>query len=141
MPVNPLTAKILAKDRPDETVLDGGPAKSKAQDRGYFEQMEKLLGGVAGVRKFAQTRPGGFGQFLEADWVATDKHLYYVHFNAAATRATEWRYITRAEIVKKGLMGTATVRVHYEEGDFDDYSMSSRAAASLVQIASERSGR
>jgi hypothetical protein len=43
----------------------------------------------------AQLNGAGFGQFLEADWVATDRRFIYVNFNAGSTSSWDWQDISR----------------------------------------------
>lgn len=61
---------------------DGGPAKSKRLDRGYFESLERLFPGrsVEIARDVAKRNNAPAGQALEADWVATDRGLAYVNY-------------------------------------------------------------
>lgn len=132
MPMNNITWSMVSRLNPNETILDGGPAKSSTLDRRSFDVLESQLGGVAGVRRFSQSTSAG-AMLMEADWVVTDRALYYVNFNAGILYHWAWHDIERlVETGSSVFMRRLTVNV--ASGNVE-ISVPKVAAKSLLGLA------
>lgn len=141
MALNRKTMAVLSASLISESVLDGGPAKSKQFDRHAFNALEQHFGGVQGVRRYAKSRGCGAGTFMEAEWVATDQAIYYVHFNAGLSRRWPWEEIEQVIDVASGGIGL-TRRIELRTADETvGISLSRRSAHSLIEIAKRQGQR
>jgi hypothetical protein len=141
MAVHPKTMKILDDHDEPLVVLDGGPAKSKQLDRGYFDSLERIVPGrsVEVTRDMAKRNGAPPGQALEADWVATDVGLVYVNYYVGHAVWSRWDDVVSVRQTKRSILGaTATVQVDFEEGPPWVIGVGKRAAQALVAIAKER---
>jgi hypothetical protein len=144
MTVHPETLKVLNDGDKPIIVLDGGPAKSKDLDRGYFDNLERLFPGraVEIARDMAKRNNAPLDQALEADWAATNDGLVYVHYYVGSAVWSQWDDVVAARITKRSLLGaTATVQVDFAKGPPWVLSVRKQAAQSLVDIANERKRR
>lgn len=135
MPINHKTQSIISQWKPNETIFDGGPARSKILDHRSFEALEIRLGGTAAVRRLAQSQGTTFVTFMEADWVVTDLALYYVNYNALARYRWRWRdmeEISDAGSTTFGRMRRLGIRMPFEEVEI---LVPRRAALDLLSFA------
>lgn len=137
MALRPQTKRIIADLDPGEGILDGGPARSKALDRRAFERLEGHFGGVTGVRHYAKSRGVGAATFMDAEWVATDNALYYVHFNAGTKYRWPWADIQQLVACRGALPWTKRLTLRTEI-ETVDVAVSRRAAVFLVSLSQGR---
>lgn len=67
-----------------------------------LSEFGKLAEGMAAARQYAK-RTGGSMRFLEADWVATSKTLYYISPRPGAVYRWGWEEIESITPGKRGL--------------------------------------
>lgn len=144
MAINPLTMQFLNNGRTEPVaVIDGGPAKCEALDRGYLVSLSGILPGreMEVVKANAAGTGAPRGSEFEADWVATSEGLHYVHFYMGGATVAPWDSVVGASIAKRSIFApTATVRVEFTENEAWLLQVGKRAAASLVSVVGSRCG-
>jgi|GEM_PF-4251025 hypothetical protein len=78
---------VVSENYPEEEAEAGGPARCKEIDKEALTFYERQGG-----------RPSMNLGLLEADWVATDKALYYVNYRVNFLRRIQWDSITSVKV-------------------------------------------
>jgi hypothetical protein len=89
----PGTLAFLERNSPAEVILAGGAAKVKNLDRQFLDRYISQVGERAARRERLN--------LLEADWVATDKALYYISPRVGQGCRYPWAHILSLVIVKQ----------------------------------------
>jgi hypothetical protein len=138
LPASPRSIDWILKQTPGEIVRDGGPARCRRLDDNCLAKLTQKMGATS-VDRLASENPGGSHRFLEADWVATDQALHYVHFNAGEADSWRWNAVQGAGIGRRGLV-FAKVRIRLQGAEPVVLSLGRRAAKALVAIVAECAG-
>jgi len=110
--IHPLTIAFLSEMSPTERILAGGPARCKELDVARMEFLEAQLGGTAAVYQFAKSVGASGFNFLAADWVVTNKALYYVSYYPRL--ADRWPWTEKVSVYSGGTAGPGLGRVLLE---------------------------
>ena len=120
MPVNRKSIDWIESQVNDQRVLDGGPAKCEVLDRHCL-----------GMLTDSAARPDA--AIVDAEWVATDRALHYVHFNAGHGHSWSWSEVQGADLARRRL-GFAKVLLRLHDDVSLQLSMGSQASKSLLTI-------
>ncbi|MCL6538392.1 MAG: hypothetical protein K6T28_07395 [Acidothermus sp.] len=113
--IHPLTIAFLSEISPTERILAGGPARCKELDVARMEFLEAQLGGTAAVYQFAKSVGAHGFSFLAADWVVTNKALYYVSYYPRL--ADRWPWTEKVSVYSGGTAGRGLGQVVLEHGN------------------------
>ena len=118
---NPKTPAVLRSGGfgDDEKIFDSGPVKSK-----YMAPLIWDAATALGRRKARSSR------MLNADWVASDRALYYVAFDAGLSWQWPWPIITDIVVNKQGK--TKSKLTLYIPGHAIDLHLGTIASVSLM---------
>ncbi len=120
MPLNPNSLSLVEpyKQGP-ESFIDGGPARSKTMADPIFDAARLMYG---------RTK----AKFLDCDWVATDKALYYVAYNASQTYRWDWTEIKSMTPSGRGM--TRRIDIEFDSGLKIDLRTGRLGTAAILSI-------
>lgn len=132
--LQPGSKQIVWSIEPDCNIFDGGPAKVEQWDREWFDKFEARFG-KGSIRSRARSSGRGM-QIMEADWVATDQHLFYVNPALGLVTPLRWDELTVTKGSTKWRFQHLTL--HSERTGSVEMSLGKMAATSLLAIAARQ---
>lgn len=120
----PESINLLRQMYPDEELIVGAAGKCRALDEQALEDSTRRLGDAGAMRLAAQQ--GRWATFLEADWIASDKALYYVTPGPESVFRWPWEAVSRVEPGRKkrlyvlGPRVLQVVRIQFAAGSVPD---------------------